>query len=112
MEESRYINVQARKRILIVSQNRCEYCKSPKDFSIDLFSFDHIIPIALGGKTVFINLAYSCGACNSYKSSKITGVDDETNKEALLFHPRLQEWSSHFQWNDDNTQLIGKTPTG
>ncbi|MEH1865930.1 MAG: hypothetical protein V7K69_13125 [Nostoc sp.] len=29
-----------------------------------------------------------------------------------LFHPRQQLWLEHFSWNDDSTQVIGKTPCG
>ena len=52
--DSRYIPVEIRRKILKSSKKLCEYCKSPKDFSTDLYSFDHIIPLSLGGKTVFL----------------------------------------------------------
>ena len=29
-----------------------------------------------------------------------------------LFHPRQQVWTEHFAWNEDFTQIIGKTPCG
>ena len=29
-----------------------------------------------------------------------------------MYNPRLQIWSEHFQWSDDFTQVIGKTPFG
>jgi hypothetical protein len=29
-----------------------------------------------------------------------------------LFNPRTDSWSAHFDWNDDDLQIIGTTPTG
>lgn len=110
--DSRYISVKIRRKILEVSKKLCEYCKSPKDFSTDLYSFDHIIPLVLGGKTVFINLAYSCSGCNSFKNQKVVGFDAIDNIEVSLFHPRIQNWSEHFTWNDDFTVVIGITTIG
>jgi hypothetical protein len=109
---SRYISVEIRREILKIAQKRCEYCKSPKDFSTDLYAYDHIIPVALGGKTIFLNLAYSCGSCNSYKNQKTADVDEVSKVEVALFHPRLQKWSDHFEWSDDFKYVKGITPTG
>ncbi len=109
---SNYVSAEIRKRILALSNKLCEYCKSPKDFSTDLYAFDHIIPVALGGKTVFINMAYSCGGCNSYKNQKIAGFDEVENIEVSLFHPRIQNWDEHFTWSDDFTKVIGITAIG
>jgi hypothetical protein len=77
-----------------------------------LYAFDHIIPFSLGGKTVFLNLAYSCGSCNSYKNQKVIGLDEVDNIEVSLFHPRIQKWTEHFTWNDDFTKMIGLTSIG
>ena len=109
---SRYISVEIRREILKIAQKRCEYCKSPKDFSTDLYAYDHVIPVALGGETNFLNLAYSCGSCNSYKNQKIVGFDDVSKVKVALFHPRIQKWSEHFEWSDDFKQIKGITPIG
>jgi hypothetical protein len=29
-----------------------------------------------------------------------------------MFNPRIQKWNEHFEWSDDYTRIIGKTPTG
>lgn len=29
-----------------------------------------------------------------------------------LFHPRQDRWAEHFSWNEDFTQIIGRTSTG
>lgn len=108
--ESRYIKIDIRRKVLKASKGLCEYCKSPKDFSIDLFSFDHIIPLAIGGKSVLANIAYSCSACNTYKSFKVSGFDKD--EEISFYHPRLQKWSDHFSWNKDYTKIEGITSIG
>jgi hypothetical protein len=55
------------------------------------------------------NLAWACGGCNLFKSSKIDGVDPDSGIRATFFHPRADEWDDHFAWSDDYTSLIGKT---
>jgi hypothetical protein len=57
------------------------------------------------------NLAFSCG-CNSYKGDRTSARDPETGRRAALFHPRRQQWSRHFTWNEDLTLIIGRTATG
>jgi hypothetical protein len=38
--------------------------------------------------------------------------DPETGQSVPLYHPRQQEWSMHFAWGKDATQIVGLTPTG
>lgn len=84
----------------------------PSHFSPASFEIDHIFPISLGGLTTLENLAYSCGGCNCHKSNKTTYHDPLTFEEVNLFHPRNDKWHQHFQWNDDETLIIGQTPIG
>ena len=107
-----YIPVLIQRQILEISQDYCEYCLCPADYSIDFFQFDHILPTCLGGLTVFLNLARCCGGCNVYKSDKIFFYDPITNLFCPLYNPRLDKWDIHFQWNEDKLRLIGKTATG
>ncbi|MCW5850461.1 MAG: HNH endonuclease [Anaerolineae bacterium] len=90
----------------------CEYCRSQERYSPDTFSIEHIIPRQLGGPNTLENLALACQGCNSYKAAKITGYDPMTNKQAPIFHPRLQRWQDHFMWDEDFTQVIGVTSIG
>lgn len=50
---------------------KCVYCKaSPKkDPSVKL-TMDHVVPRALGGKTVWHNIATACKSCNTKKGDK------------------------------------------
>ncbi|WP_339377379.1 hypothetical protein [Calothrix sp. NIES-2100] len=61
------------------------------------------------GETIAENLAWSCFDCNSRKHTKTSHCDPQTQQEVVLFHPRQQLWSEHFSWNDDFTEVIGKT---
>jgi hypothetical protein len=44
------------------------------------------------------------------KSSNLSGRDFVTGRVVLLFNPRRQSWSRHFQWV--GPQLIGKSACG
>jgi len=90
----------------------CEYCLSQERFATQNFSVEHIIPKSQGGKTDVDNLALACQGCNNYKYNKIEGRDPESGDIVSLYHPRQQQWSDHFGWNDDFTLIIGLTPTG
>lgn len=53
----------------------CYHCGNPVSrFMIDadplLATVDHIIPLALGGKSDYNNLVLSCWKCNQLKSNK------------------------------------------
>ncbi|MBW4614106.1 MAG: hypothetical protein KME21_12690 [Desmonostoc vinosum HA7617-LM4] len=39
-------------------------------------------------------------------------TDPKTQEPVLLFHPRQQQWSEHFIWTKDGTQILGTTATG
>lgn len=108
---SEYIPVLLQRKVIEISRDYCEYCLCPADYSIDFFQFDHILPICLGGLTIFENLTRSCGGCNGYKGNKTQYYDPLTNLLHPIYNPRLDLWSHHFQWNDDKLRLIGKTAT-
>ncbi|MGB0930462.1 MAG: HNH endonuclease [Chitinophagales bacterium] len=90
----------------------CEYCLASSSFATDFFPIEHIIPDSLGGNSHPQNLALSCSRCNGHKYNKINGFDPLTNQEVKLFNPRKDDWQSHFQWNEDETMMLGITPTG
>ena len=74
----------------------CEYCKSPFDFSTELFSIEHILPISLGGDDELSNLAFACIGCNIFKSNKLEGKDPISQAMTILFNPRIMFWEEHF----------------
>jgi len=88
----------------------CEYCQLPEAYSILPFEVDHIIASKHGGVTEPTNLAYSCYYDNSFKGPNIAGVDPQTGKITVLFHPRRHRWSTHFRWH--GAELIGRTAIG
>ena len=63
-------------------------------------------------KLVLDNLAWACFGCNGHKPTKTHDTDPETGEIVALFHPRQQVWTEHFDWSDDFTHVIGKTPCG
>ena len=109
---SEYISALLQQKIVEISYDHCEYCLCPADYSIDFFQFDHIRPFSLGGLTIFLNLARSCGGCNTNKANKTHFFDPLTNVLSPLYDPRLDAWFSHFQWSEDKLRLIGKTAKG
>lgn len=90
----------------------CEYCLAQETFSPDSFSVEHIIPISKDGSDELDNLAYACQGCNNRKYNHTYGLDPVTNTIVPLFHPRKDQWTDHFQWNNDQTKIIGLTPVG
>jgi HNH endonuclease len=87
-------------------------CQLPVAFSPASFNFEHIIPLIKHGLTILLNLAFSCGGCNSYKKDKTEALDPLTRQLMPLFNPRTDIWTDHFEWSADDLQVIGTTPTG
>ncbi|MCP4657173.1 MAG: HNH endonuclease [bacterium] len=90
----------------------CEYCRSPRRYSVAPFSVEHIHPRIRGGHHGLDNLAFACLGCNGHKHAKTEAVDPVTGKPAPLFHPRRQKWKDHFGWSKDYTLVLGQSPTG
>lgn len=62
--------VLSRKNVLKRDGNRCQYCGTSEDLTID-----HVIPRSRGGKDTWENLVAACNRCNHKKG-------DNTPKEA------------------------------
>lgn len=107
-----YISPQLRQKVREQSLHRCSYCQSQQKVIGISLTVDHIIPESLGGSTTLDNLCMACWDCNLFKSNQVTAADPQTALVIRLFHPNQQEWSDHFSWNPDGTQVIGLTPTG
>lgn len=90
----------------------CEYCHTSEQWQYVRFTIDHVIPPTQGGSDDPDNLALACFHCNRRKSNRLTGVDPDSGKEALLFDPRRDAWSDHFIWSFDGLSIIGLTRTG
>lgn len=90
----------------------CEYCHAPEAVFNLPFEFEHIIPLALGGKNEHHNLALSCRSCNLYKSDSISFFVEETRKEVRFFNPRKDNWSQHFTIDKTSGEIQGLTNIG
>jgi hypothetical protein len=110
MPESR-VTAQQKKAVAERANGCCEYCRSQARFAIQPFSIEHIIPRSQGGETVMDNLALSCQGCNNHKYNKTEGRDPVNGDLVPLYHPRNQQWSDHFAWNEDFSLIIGLTAT-
>ncbi|MBC7807856.1 MAG: HNH endonuclease [Akkermansiaceae bacterium] len=92
---------------------RCEYCKSPSDIGSAPFNVEHIEPTVGGGADEVDNLAWSCVFCNASKAKVTKATDPATGDEVALFHPRHNEWTEHFAWDDiDDSVVRGRTAIG
>ncbi len=87
----------------------CEYCQTSQLITGQAMHVDHIDPY---GEDILENLCLSCGNCNLSKARATTAIDPETNKPVLLFNPRSDTWSDHFEWIQQGTILRGLTPSG
>ncbi len=107
------VSERVRRQIVARAENRCEYCHLPTEGQIGRFPVDHVIPRTHGGLTALGNLALACPHCNGHKWGHLEGIDPTSGNPALLFNPRTQYWSGHFQWSVQNPlELEGKTPVG
>lgn len=109
---SRHISQNLRNRIRVQAQDRCGYCLSQQKYVLGPLEIEHIQPIALGGTNDEDNLWLACRLCNNYKGIKVDAIDPMTHETVLLFNPRSQSWTEHFQWSADQTQIMGKTAVG
>lgn len=107
-----YIQIALQRAVVERAKDHCEYCLLPAAYSPNPFNFEHIIPLIKNGLTILLNLAYSCGGCNAHKKDKIQALDPLTRQLFPLFNPRTDIWTEHFQWSDDDLEIIGITPIG
>lgn len=107
-----YIPLPLQRAVIQRAKGHCEYCHLPVAFSPNPFNFEHIMPLIKNGLTILLNLAYSCGGCNAYKKDKIQALDPITRQLVPLFNPRTDAWTTHFEWSEDDLEIIGITPIG
>ena len=92
------MNRELARKISNRARDRCEYCLMPR-FALPLpFQIDHVIAQKHGGDTVENNLALACAHCNRFKGPNIAGLDPESGQAIRLFHPRLDVWTEHFEF--------------
>ena len=84
----------------------------PEAFATQPHSIEHIIPRVKQGTDELENLALSCQGCNNRKHVKTDAFDGLSGEVIPLFHPRQMDWSEHFAWNADYTEMIPLTLIG
>lgn len=57
-----------RKNVYLRDKGRCQYCG--KSVPTSEFTYDHVMPRALGGKTTWDNIVVACIPCNSRKADR------------------------------------------
>jgi len=92
--------------------DRCEYCLSAQAFVMGRLQIDHIQPVVKDGSDGEENLCLACELCNQYKWKQTIALDPQTQEFANLFHPRQQDWNTHFSWSSDGIIILGLTACG
>jgi hypothetical protein len=79
--------------------NRCEYCHLPQAaMSQFAFHIEHILAQQHLQDDSLENLALACPDCNRHKGPNLTTIDPVTRQFIPLFHPRLDSWAEHFEF--------------
>ncbi len=99
-----------RKLVADRAGDRCEYCGLSQVGQEATFHVDHVVPVVAEGPTHPDNLALACVSCSLRKGAREVAVDPESGATARLFHPRKDDWKSHFEWSA--LQVIGRTAVG
>ena len=107
-----YVPVEVQRAVRARCGNCCAYCRTAEELTIVVFEFEHVIPRASGGETVFDNLCLACPMCNRCKAYRTTAVDPAIGREVPLFHPQHDDWTNHFAWSEDGARIVALTPTG
>lgn len=105
-----YIPDSLRQLVIERAQYKCEYCLIDEQYSIYSHEIDHIIPEKHRGETTEINLCYACLECNRNKGSDFASFDPIDGEVALLYNPRKDRWSDHFEL--EGGEIIALTAKG
>ena len=104
------ISVALRQLVIERAAGHCEYCLLSQQVAAHKHEPDHIIPRQHDGETTSNNLALACARCNRFKGYNIGSYDPDSGALVPFYHPRLQEWSAHFQLEGPIIQPL--TPEG
>ncbi len=77
----------SRNNIFARDKHNCQYCG--RHFKASALTFDHVIPIARGGRKTWTNIVTACLRCNNYKSGRIP----EEAKMHLIKKPEKPRWN-------------------
>ncbi|GAH05923.1 unnamed protein product [marine sediment metagenome] len=82
----------SRKTIFERDNFTCAYCG--KKFPPKKLTWDHIVPLARGGKREWLNIVTACQNCNIRKG----GCTPEEAKMKILYKPTVPKWKNHLGW--------------
>lgn len=86
----------SKKNVFARDQGKCQYCT--KELTIDLCTFDHVLPKSRGGKTSWENIVLACRSCNQKKGAK---TPDEARMN-LITKPYMPKKLPKFNKNIKN----------
>ena len=109
---SAYISNELRRRVREFFSDCCAYCHTAERLTVVTFEIDHITPSFAGGSTTVQNLCLACPMCNRYKAGRTAAADPTTGEVVELYHPRRDNWPTHFGWSADGSELVGLTAAG
>ncbi len=98
---NRYISDSLREQVANRANNLCEYCLIPIEETYFGGEIDHIISLKHNGETALENLALACQPCNRNKGSDLGSNAEASNILTRFYNPRIDDWSEHFQVNED-----------
>ena len=107
---SDYIPVELREQVWAQANGQCEYCLIPQHAVLMPLEVDHIIARKHGGQTEAENLGLACSLCNKYKGSDLASIDPVDGAIVTLFHPRREDWVTHFRL--EGARIVPLTATG
>lgn len=106
MDERTKVLVRAR------AEGRYEYCQILQSLYPDfVFHVEHVVARQHGGVDLPSNLALACHLCNGKKGPNLSGIDPLTGDLSRLFHPRSDDWDSHFLIESSGL-IVGQTAVG
>lgn len=77
----------SRNNIFTRDKYTCQYCG--RRYRVEELTFDHVIPIAKGGRKTWTNIVTACIRCNNHKS----GRTPEQARMRLIRKPEKPSWS-------------------
>ena len=106
------MDARTRELVRMRASSRCEYCRFRESAVPYLvFHVDHIIAKHVDHASDDPQgLALACSECNYHKGPNLVSIDPETKEQVSIFHPRIDDWESHF--SVENGSIVGLTPIG
>src|SRR5437660_1715735 len=90
------ISAELRRLVVERAARVCEYCLLAEAHHPRSFQVNHVIGEKHGGAAVPENLALTCPECKTAKNTCLGTYDPLTDKLALFFDPRRDNWWEHF----------------